>query len=239
MALTTTVSSSAVSPANTLPTLILPSLRRRTHNYIIRRGGYSLVRSACSLTAVYRGSFYKRKCRSRGVQASLFGVGAPEALVIGVVALLVFGPKGLAEAARSLGKSLRAFQPTLRELQEVSREFKSTLEQEIGLNELRSNTLDPYKSDRQMTQNDNVTEQNGQTGRKVYSVQDGVGEGEQKNGFQSENMPKEPEQSISPPSATNTNSERSQVSSSQTPVSELTEFSAKQQGSKEEDLSKQ
>lgn len=29
--------------------------------------------------------------------ASLFGVGAPEALVIGVVALLVFGPKGLVE----------------------------------------------------------------------------------------------------------------------------------------------
>lgn len=31
--------------------------------------------------------------------ASLFGVGAPEALVIGVVALLVFGPKGLAEVS--------------------------------------------------------------------------------------------------------------------------------------------
>lgn len=31
------------------------------------------------------------------IRASLFGVGAPEALVIGVVALLVFGPKGLAE----------------------------------------------------------------------------------------------------------------------------------------------
>lgn len=31
------------------------------------------------------------------MQASLLGVGAPEALVIGVVALLVFGPKGLAE----------------------------------------------------------------------------------------------------------------------------------------------
>jgi len=29
----------------------------------------------------------------------LFGVGAPEALVIGVVALLVFGPKGLAEVS--------------------------------------------------------------------------------------------------------------------------------------------
>lgn len=39
----------------------------------------------------------KRKCGRKGVFASLFGVGAPEALVIGVVALLVFGPKGLAE----------------------------------------------------------------------------------------------------------------------------------------------
>lgn len=38
-----------------------------------------------------------RKNKGKGVYASLFGVGAPEALVIGVVALLVFGPKGLAE----------------------------------------------------------------------------------------------------------------------------------------------
>ncbi|TVU14813.1 hypothetical protein EJB05_38306 [Eragrostis curvula] len=67
--------------------------------------------------------------------ASLFGVGAPEALVIGVVALLVFGPKGLAEVARNLGKTLRAFQPTIRELQDVSREFRSTLEREIGIDE--------------------------------------------------------------------------------------------------------
>lgn len=39
----------------------------------------------------------KAKIRRNVVVASLFGVGAPEALVIGVVALLVFGPKGLAE----------------------------------------------------------------------------------------------------------------------------------------------
>ncbi|KAL2556090.1 Sec-independent protein translocase protein TATB [Forsythia ovata] len=77
----------------------------------------------------------KGKCKRKGVYASLFGVGAPEALVIGVVALLVFGPKGLAEVARNLGKTLRAFQPTIRELQEVSRDFKSTLEREIGLDE--------------------------------------------------------------------------------------------------------
>ena len=64
-------------------------------------------------------------------------MGAPEALVIGVVALLVFGPKGLADIAKQLGQTLRAFQPTIRELQEVSREFKETLEDEIGLDEIR------------------------------------------------------------------------------------------------------
>ncbi|CAI9092267.1 OLC1v1027463C1 [Oldenlandia corymbosa var. corymbosa] len=80
----------------------------------------------------------KGLCRGKGAHASLFGVGAPEALVIGVVALLVFGPKGLAEVARNLGKTLRAFQPTIRELQDVSREFKTTLEREIGLDEIQS-----------------------------------------------------------------------------------------------------
>ncbi|KAH7691932.1 Sec-independent protein translocase protein TatA/B/E protein [Dioscorea alata] len=80
----------------------------------------------------------KEKCRGSGVYASLFGVGAPEALVIGVVALLVFGPKGLAEVARNLGNTLRAFQPTIKELQDVSREFKNTLEREIGLDEVAS-----------------------------------------------------------------------------------------------------
>ena len=43
-----------------------------------------------------------RRARGKGVYASLFGVGAPEALVIGVVALLVFGPKGLAEVSCQL-----------------------------------------------------------------------------------------------------------------------------------------
>ncbi|XP_010482606.1 PREDICTED: sec-independent protein translocase protein TATB, chloroplastic [Camelina sativa] len=95
----------------------------------------------------------KRRCnKSMVIRASLFGVGAPEALVIGVVALLVFGPKGLAEVARNLGKTLRTFQPTIRELQDVSRDFKSTLEREIGLDDIsspnvynqnRTNTVQP------------------------------------------------------------------------------------------------
>ncbi|KDP22247.1 hypothetical protein JCGZ_26078 [Jatropha curcas] len=90
----------------------------------------------------------KARCKGMVVQASLFGVGAPEALVIGVVALLVFGPKGLAEVARNLGKTLRAFQPTIRELQEVSREFKSSLEREIGLDEISSQPQNTYSSNR-------------------------------------------------------------------------------------------
>ncbi|XP_061364476.1 sec-independent protein translocase protein TATB, chloroplastic [Gastrolobium bilobum] len=88
----------------------------------------------------------KGRCKGKVVYASLFGVGAPEALVIGVVALLVFGPKGLAEVARNLGKTLRAFQPTIRELQDVSREFKSTLEREIGLDDTSSPTQNTYNS---------------------------------------------------------------------------------------------
>ncbi|KAH9602580.1 hypothetical protein KSS87_017643 [Heliosperma pusillum] len=88
----------------------------------------------------------RAKYRGKGVYASLFGVGAPEALVIGVVALLVFGPKGLAEVARNLGKTLRAFQPTIRELQDVSKEFKSTLEREIGLDDDPRPMRNPYQS---------------------------------------------------------------------------------------------
>lgn len=88
----------------------------------------------------------KGRCKGNVVYASLFGVGAPEALVIGVVALLVFGPKGLAEVARNLGKTLREFQPTIREIQDVSREFKSTLEREIGLDDISNPTQNTYSS---------------------------------------------------------------------------------------------
>ncbi|XP_076899784.1 uncharacterized protein LOC143553753 [Bidens hawaiensis] len=108
----------------------------------LRTSGFSISLQSVKLEK-------RKKCKGKGVYASLFGVGVPEALVIGVVALLVFGPKGLAEVAKNLGKTLRAFQPTIRELQEVSREFKSTLEKEIGLDELQnqgsytSNTVRP------------------------------------------------------------------------------------------------
>lgn len=51
----------------------------------------------------------KRIPKGKAVFASLFGVGAPEALVIGVVALLVFGPKGLAEVSYTILVDYRNF----------------------------------------------------------------------------------------------------------------------------------
>jgi hypothetical protein len=61
----------------------------------------SLVRFPVVLFLLTCGGDTERKgrCKGKVIHASLFGVGAPEALVIGVVALLVFGPKGLAEVS--------------------------------------------------------------------------------------------------------------------------------------------
>lgn len=83
-----------------------------------------------------RGSLMKPGSR-QVAQMSFLGVGAPEAILVGVVALVVFGPKGLADAAKSVGQTLRAFQPTIREVVDVSRDLKGTLEKELGLDELR------------------------------------------------------------------------------------------------------
>jgi len=62
---------------------------------------------------------------------------------VAVVALVVFGPKGLADAAKSLGQALRAFQPTIREVVEVSQDLRGTLEKELGLDEIREAARTP------------------------------------------------------------------------------------------------
>ncbi|XP_071934166.1 sec-independent protein translocase protein TATB, chloroplastic isoform X2 [Coffea arabica] len=117
----------------------------QTHQWTgLKRFGISSAQHLIKLGTFLSSRSGKRK--RIGVYASLFGVGAPEVLVIGVVALLVFGPKGLAEVARNLGKTLRAFQPTIRELQDVSREFKSTLEREIGLDDIQTSTKSTLSS---------------------------------------------------------------------------------------------
>ena len=62
----------------------------------------------------------------------MFGsIGMPELIIIFVIALIIFGPRKLPELGRSLGRSINEFK-------RASNELKSTLEEEVRIDEQRS-----------------------------------------------------------------------------------------------------
>ncbi|HEY2905570.1 MAG TPA: TatA/E family twin arginine-targeting protein translocase [Vicinamibacterales bacterium] len=68
----------------------------------------------------------------------LGSIGMPELIIIFVIALIIFGPRKLPELGRSLGKSIAEFK-------RASNELKSTLEEEIRLEEQKQ-TLEASKT---------------------------------------------------------------------------------------------
>jgi sec-independent protein translocase protein TatA len=60
----------------------------------------------------------------------LGSIGMPELIIILVIALIIFGPRKLPELGRSLGKSIGEFK-------RASNELRSTLEEEIRIEEQR------------------------------------------------------------------------------------------------------
>ncbi|MGC1308687.1 MAG: twin-arginine translocase TatA/TatE family subunit [Phormidesmis sp.] len=53
----------------------------------------------------------------------MFGLGVPEIVIIGVVAVLVFGPKRIPELGGALGKTLRGFKEELDNPNEDEEEY--------------------------------------------------------------------------------------------------------------------
>jgi sec-independent protein translocase protein TatA len=61
----------------------------------------------------------------------IFGIGPLELLVIGLVAMVVFGPKKLPELGKTLGQATRSFKVAAQEFQnEIQREMNTDTKQE-------------------------------------------------------------------------------------------------------------
>lgn len=97
---------------------------RAGHGALTPLGGVSIMRSVTWLR------IQLRPVTDRG--CGMFGsIGMPELIIIFIIALIIFGPRKLPELGRSLGRSIAEFR-------RASNELRSTLEEEIRLEEQRT-----------------------------------------------------------------------------------------------------
>ena len=66
-------------------------------------------------------------------------IGMQELVIIFVIALIVFGPRKLPQLGKSLGRSIAEFK-------RASNELRSTLEQEIRVEETRKEIMEPIET---------------------------------------------------------------------------------------------
>ncbi len=66
-------------------------------------------------------------------------IGMQELIIIFVIALIVFGPRKLPQLGKSLGKSIAEFK-------RASNELRTTLEEEIRVEETRREIMEPIES---------------------------------------------------------------------------------------------
>jgi len=75
----------------------------------------------------------------------MFGpIGGPEFLLIVILALLLFGPRKLPQMGKSIGRAIAEFRG-------ATQEFKSSLEREVHLEELRETKSDLSEALRDVT----------------------------------------------------------------------------------------
>lgn len=78
----------------------------------------------------------------------IFGIGPLEMLVIGLVAMLVFGPKKLPELGKTLGQATRSFKVAAQEFQnEIHREMNTEATPHKEVAEAPRKALDPSATD--------------------------------------------------------------------------------------------